>query len=314
MSERNEATRDERPLHLFTVDVEEYFQVAAFEGTISRAEWSALPARVHRTVDRLLELLASHGVTGTFFCLGWIADRHPEVVRRIAAAGHEVASHGWSHRRITQLSRDEFRMEVRRTRELLRTLTGQSVLGFRAPNFSLVPGVEWAFDILLEEGHRYDSSVFPVRRVGYGYPGAPSDAYWVQRPAGEMLELPPATLEWLGLRLPAAGGAYLRQLPYALVRNAFQNADDAGRSAVFYVHPWELDPDQPRLPVSLFSKLRHYGGLRGMAARLDRLLSEFQFGAVRDRFELEVPQVPPARRRGGERSRVAPPVEAEGVG
>lgn len=282
------ASGDERPVHIFTVDVEEYFQVAAFESTISRADWGVLPARLHRCIGQLLELLAVHGVTATFFCLGWIGRNRPDVVRRIAAAGHEIASHGWSHRRVNQLSPDELRSEARRTKILLEDLTGQAVLGFRAPNFSIVPGAEWAFDVLLEVGYQYDSSIFPVRRGGYGYPGAPTTPYWIRRPGGELLELPLATLEWSRLRLPAAGGGYLRQLPYGLVRTAFARADAAGESAVFYVHPWELDPDQPRLPGSLLSRLRHYGGLKRTLPRLDRLLSEFHFTSVLERYRFDL--------------------------
>lgn len=301
-----------RPVHLFTVDVEEYFQVAAFEPTISRADWGVLPARVHRATDRLLDLLASHGVTGTFFCLGWVAERNPDVIGRIAAAGHEIGSHGWSHRRVNELAAEGFRHEVRRSRELLAELSGQPVLGFRAPNFSIVPGAEWALDVLIEEGYRYDSSVFPVRRLGYGYPSAPTAPYWIRRAAGDLLELPPATLELARLRLPAAGGAYLRQLPYWLVRNAFRHADEEGESAVFYVHPWELDPDQPRLPVPLLAKMRHYGGLRRTEPRLERLLTEFHFAAVRDRFDLNGPTGEDPRRRAPEPLRARLEVAAEG--
>ncbi|HLQ24241.1 MAG TPA: polysaccharide deacetylase family protein, partial [Gemmatimonadales bacterium] len=175
------------PPHVFSVDVEEYFQVLAFEQVVSRASWDTLPSRVEESVGRLLELLARHSATATFFTVGWLAERKPALIRRIAEAGHEIASHSWWHRRVTALPPEEFRRDVRRCRDLLENVTGRRVAGFRAPSFSIVPGLEWAFDVLIEEGYRYDSSVFPIRRCEYGYPGAPPDAYEIRRPAGVLL-------------------------------------------------------------------------------------------------------------------------------
>ena len=272
--------------HIFTVDVEDYFHVHAFEGTVSRSEWRAFPSRIVRNVDVLLELLAGHGVTGTFFVLGWVADVYPEVVRRIAGAGHEVASHGWWHRKVPTLAPEEFRTELRASKELLEDLSGQPVVGFRAPSFSIVPGHEWAFDILLEEGYRYDSSLFPIRRSGYGYPSAPPIAHFIRRPAGVLAEFPLATTVCAGVRLPAAGGGYLRHLPYALVRRAFREHSECGIPGMFYIHPWEVDPDQPRLQVKWLTRLRHYNGLEDTVPRLHRLLAEFRFtSAVRQLSE-----------------------------
>ncbi len=270
--------------HLFSVDVEDYFQVNAFEGTVTRSQWESYPSRVERNMDLLLELLDRKQVLGTFFTLGWIARKYPQLVQRIAAAGHELASHGFWHRRVTHLTPDEFREDVRSSRALLEDVSGQRVHGFRAPSFSIVPGREWAFDILIEEGYGYDSSLFPIRRPGYGYPGAPRVPHLITRPAGTLLELPLATLQVAAFQLPAAGGGYFRQLPFPLFRRAFAALQAQGISGMFYIHPWEVDPDQPRLPVSALARLRHYTGLHRTLPRLERLLDEFRFTSVARRF------------------------------
>jgi polysaccharide deacetylase family protein (PEP-CTERM system associated) len=231
-------------------------------------------------MSRLLDLLAEHEVRGTFFVLGWIAERHPELVRAIAAAGHEVASHGQDHRRVTHQTPEEFRASVRRSKQVLEEVTGTPVRGFRAPSFSIVPGLEWALDVLLEEGYGYDSSLFPVRRRGYGYPGGQRDPYWIERPAGRLAEVPPATLLRWGMSLPAGGGAYFRLFPYGLVRAALLDSQRRRVPATFYIHPWELDPEQPRLAVPWTTRIRHYGGLGGTIERLRRLLGEFRFMPV----------------------------------
>jgi polysaccharide deacetylase family protein (PEP-CTERM system associated) len=276
-------TGDGETLHHFTVDVEEYFQVSAFERYVSRHEWPLLETRVAVGVGRLLDLLARHGSRATFFVLGCVAERHPDLVRTIASAGHEIASHGWGHRRVTALSPDAFRHSVRRSKQLLEDAAAMPVLGFRAPSFSIVPGLEWALRILVEEGYRYDSSLFPVRRPGYGYRNGARDPHRLTTPAGDLLEFPPATFRWLGANVPAAGGAYLRLLPLALVRAAVRQAERRGAAATLYVHPWEVDPQQPRLAVPMLARVRHYGGLRRTLPRLERLLSEFRFRPVRDR-------------------------------
>jgi polysaccharide deacetylase family protein (PEP-CTERM system associated) len=272
--------------HFFTVDVEEHFQVSAFDNIVDRADWDRLPSRVEANVDVLLELLERHGSVGTFFTLGWIADRKPALVRRIAAAGHEIASHSWWHRRVSTLTPAEFREEVRRSKLTLEDVAGQAVVGFRAPSFSIVPGIEWAFDVLLEEGYRYDSSLFPIRRPDYGYPSAATVPHQLERPAGTLLELPMATTVLAGLRIPAAGGGYLRQLPYWLIARAFREHAAAGLPAMFYIHPWEIDPDQPRLAVPPVTRWRHYGGLARTLPRLERLLREFRFTSVARHFAI----------------------------
>jgi polysaccharide deacetylase family protein (PEP-CTERM system associated) len=273
--------------HLFTVDVEDYFQVNAFEGTVDRSRWDSYPTRVEQNVDIILELLDRRKAHGTFFTLGWIAQRCPQVVRRIAQAGHEVASHGWWHRRVTELSRDEFREDLRTSRTILEDVSGQPVYGYRAPSFSIRPGMEWAFDILLEEGYRYDSSLFPIRRPDYGYPNCDPSPHLVRRSAGTLLELPLATYSVLGMRLPAAGGGYFRQFPFLLFQRTFQRLDGGNVPGMFYIHPWEVDPGQPRLPVSWLAQLRHYTGLARTLPRLERLLSEFKFTSVTRRFGVD---------------------------
>ncbi len=278
------------PAHFFTVDVEEYFHVSALEGTVSRSDWEVLPSRVERSVDLVLELLASHGAHGTFFVLGWLASRRPGLVRRIVDGGHEIASHSFWHQRVTRITPDEFRAEARDSKAALEDVAGVPVYGFRAPTFSIVPGCEWAFDVLLEEGYRYDSSLFPIRRPGYGYPRAPTTPHLIRRAAGVLLELPLATTTLLSLRVPAAGGAYLRQLPYGLVRRAFREHSSSGLPAMFYIHPWEMDPQQPRLPAPLVSRLRHYRGLSRTQPRVERLLDEFRFTSVARHYGISASQ------------------------
>jgi polysaccharide deacetylase family protein (PEP-CTERM system associated) len=272
--------------HHFTVDVEEYFHVSALEPFVARGDWDALPSRVEAGTRTLLALLAEHGARGTFFVLGWVARRHPGLVREIADAGHEVGSHGWDHRRVTLLDPEGFRAQVRDSRLLLEDLCGAPVLGYRAPSFSIVPGREWALDVLVEEGYRYDSSLFPVRRRGYGFPGGLRDPHPLRRPAGTLMEVPPATLRAGRAVLPAGGGGYFRHFPYALARAAFREAERRGHPATFYLHPWEADPDQPRLAVPVATRVRHYGGLHRVVPRLRRLLAEFRFVPIAETLKL----------------------------
>lgn len=270
------------PRHFFTVDVEEWFQVVALAPYAPMDRWTSLESRVAASMERLLELMAARGVRGTFFTVGWVAERQPALMRRLAAEGHELASHTYDHVRITHQTPDAFRQSVRRTKQLIEDQTGSAVVGFRAPSFSIVPGTEWAFDVLLEEGYRYDSSLFPVRRKGYGYPGGARDPYWIDRPAGRLAEFPPATLRVLGATLPAAGGAYFRLLPPALVHAAMRQTAARGESGTFYTHPWEWDPGQPRLDVPLLTRIRHYGGQAGVLGRLETLFRRFQFTSIRE--------------------------------
>lgn len=214
---------------------------------------------------------------GTFFVLGWLAKHRPEVVRAIGAAGHEIASHGFNHERVTTLSPAAFREDVRASKRAIEDLTGKPVLGYRAPNFSITPGFEWAFDVLIEEDYKYDSSLFPIYRPGYGYPSASRAPYLMKRSVGTLAEFPLATTRLWRFAVPAAGGGYLRQFPLSVIRRAFAQASQRGERATFYIHPWELDPEQPRLPVSSLTYLRHYRGLNTTLARIETLMSEFRF-------------------------------------
>ena len=274
--------------HHFTVDVEEYFQVAALAPYISRGEWETTPRRVEVGMRLLLDLMAEHDALGTFFVLGWIAERMPALVREISDRGHEVASHGTDHRRVTELDEDQFRDSVRVSRRILEDVTGQPVFGYRAPSFSIVRGGEWALDILVEEGYRYDSSLFPVRRAGYGYEGGQRDPHKLDRAAGHLDEVAPATLQFGSHILPAGGGAYFRHLPYALVHAALASAQKRGAPGTFYIHPWELDPGQPRISAPVRTTLRHYGGMSRTVPRLRRLLSNFQFQPIATTLGLSV--------------------------
>jgi polysaccharide deacetylase family protein (PEP-CTERM system associated) len=272
--------------HHFTVDVEEYFQVSALEPYFPRSSWDSIPARVDLGVHRLLDLLSAHGSRGTFFVLGWIAERAPGLIREIHARGHEVASHGSDHARVTGITQDQFRDSVRSSKAILEDVTGHSVFGYRAPSFSIVRGREWALQILLEEGYRYDSSLFPVRRRGYGFAGGQRDPHCLELLGGTIDEFPPATVRFGRSLLPAGGGAYFRLLPYRLVESGLLSAEKRGVPATFYIHPWELDSEQPRLELPFLTRLRHYGGLSLTVPRLRRLLSSFRFQSIAESLGL----------------------------
>lgn len=268
------------PPHHFTVDVEEYFQVAALSPYIPRTRWDAMPRRAEVGVRVLLDLLSTHNTFATFFVLGWIGEQAPWLVREIAERGHEIGSHGSDHRRVTDLTRTEFRESVRSSKAILEEITGRPVFGYRAPNFSILRGGEWALETLVEEGYHYDSSLFPVRRKRSGFVGGERDIHHLELDAGSLDEVPPATIRIAWSVLPAAGGAYFRHLPYGLVRAALRAAERRGAAGTFYIHPWELDVAQPRIATSLKTRLRHYGGLERTAPRLRRLLSEFKFQPI----------------------------------
>ena len=272
--------------HHFTVDVEEYFQVSAFEPYVARSRWNDMPSRVVLGVRAILELLAEHDARGTFFILGWIAERQRGLVREIAKGGHEIASHGTDHRRVSELTPEQFRESVRASKRMLEDIARQPVFGYRAPSFSITRDHEWALDVLLEEGYRYDSSLFPVRRRGYGFVGGGRDPHVLSRADGELHEIPPATIRVAGQVLPAGGGAYFRIFPYALVPTALRAAERRGAPGTFYIHPWELDPEQPRVSVSTATRIRHYGGLSRTESRLRRLLSSFRFGSIAEYLSL----------------------------
>ena len=266
-----------------TVDVEDYFQVSALSPHIQRARWERIPCRVERNVDTILSLLADARVRATFFTLGWIAERHPALVRRIAAAGHELASHGYGHLRIHEQTEAEFTQDIRRAKALLEDTAGAEVKGYRAPSFSIGKRTLWAFERIAQAGYRYSSSVYPVRHDLYGMPDAPRFPY---RPRADLLEIPVTTAVVLGRNLPAGGGGYFRLLPYAVSRALIRRVNEVDRRpAIFYFHPWEIDPGQPRVPgTSLKTRLRHYVNLRRTEPRLRRLLGDFRWRRMDEVF------------------------------
>lgn len=262
-------------VNAMTVDVEDYFQVSAFESVVHRARWDNLECRIERNVERVLALLADANATATFFTLGWIAERYPHLVRNIAAAGHEIASHGFAHQRASDQSSAEFLADIRLAKAVLEDIIGRDVRGYRAPSFSIGDANRWAFDAIAEAGYRYSSSIYPIRHDHYGVPDAPRFAHET-RPG--LLEIPAATVRVLGRNLPAGGGGYFRLLPYAISRWSIAriNSSDA-MPAMFYFHPWEIDAEQPRIAAPRKSRARHYLNLSRMAPRLSRLLRDFRW-------------------------------------
>lgn len=273
------AAQDATITNALSVDVEDYFQVHAFEARISRASWDSLPCRIEANVDRLLELLARDDRHATFFTLGWIAHRYPDLVRRIAAAGHELASHGYAHRRATEQSPHEFYEDIVRAKRLLEDIAGRPVHGYRAPSFSICRSNLWAFDCIARAGYRYSSSVYPVRHDHYGMPDAPR---FVHRMPNGLIEVPLTTARMFGVNLPAAGGGYFRLVPYAVSRWAIGRVNRVERRpAIFYLHPWEIDPGQPRVDGAPWrSRLRHYLNLRRTEPRLAQLLRDFRWDRI----------------------------------
>ncbi|MGH8682532.1 MAG: XrtA system polysaccharide deacetylase [Burkholderiales bacterium] len=266
-------------VNALTVDVEDYFQVWALSPYIPRSKWDETPARVERNVDLILQLLDETGARGTFFTLGWVAERFPELVRRIAAAGHEVASHGYSHSKATELTRAAFLADILLAKTILEDITDAEVKGYRAPSFSIGPANEWAFDCIATAGYRYSSSVYPIRHDHYGVPDAPRFAY---RSREGLLELPITTTRLFDRNWPAGGGGYFRLMPYPVSRWLIQRVNDVDeRPAIFYFHPWELDPGQPRVAgIDAKTRFRHYLNLHQTEHRLRRLLADFRWDRV----------------------------------
>jgi len=266
-----------------TIDVEDYFQVSAFAPFIRRSEWDARECRVERNVECILAMLARHDTHATFFTLGWVAERYPQLVRRIVDGGHELASHGYGHQRASELSRDAFTLDIVSAKKVLEDIAGVPVQGYRAPSFSIGEANLWAFDSLAEAGYRYSSSIYPIRHDHYGMPDAPRFAH---RVGSGLLEVPVTTLRMLNRNLPSSGGGYFRLLPYALSRWMLQrvNAND-GQSAIFYFHPWEIDAGQPRVAgIDAKTRFRHYVNIPRMQARLEQLLSDFRWGRMDEIF------------------------------
>lgn len=272
-----------------TVDVEDYFHVSAFSESIDRSDWGKHTLRVERNTHQLLDLFDGHDIKATFFVLGWVADRVAGLISEIASRGHEVACHGYSHQLVYRQTPDVFREETLRSKGLLEDIIQSPVRGYRAASYSITNKSLWALDILAEAGFEYDSSIFPVRHDRYGIPDAPKYPYQLTTPNGQTLvEFPLSTAKLLGYRLPMAGGGYFRLYPYALTRMGLRQINHRdGKPFIFYLHPWEIDTDQPRIDASWLSRFRHYNNLDKCESRLRRLMSDFSFTTTRDVLESE---------------------------
>ncbi|MBP6615011.1 MAG: DUF3473 domain-containing protein [Aquabacterium sp.] len=266
-------------VNALTIDVEDYFQVSAFAPYIQRADWDARECRVERNVGRILDMLAAQKTHATFFTLGWIAQRYPHLVRRIADEGHEVASHGYGHERVSDLTPEAFAHDIRTAKHLLEDIAGVAVTGYRAPSFSIGQGNLWALDVLQQEGYRYSSSIYPIQHDHYGMPDAPRFAHRI-RP--DLIEVPPTTLRMFNRNLPSSGGGYFRLFPYALSRWMLRQVNQNDQQpAIFYFHPWEIDAAQPRVAgIDARTRFRHYVNIPRMEQRLQRLLQDFQWGRM----------------------------------
>ena len=265
-----------------SVDVEDYFHVSVFDGIVPRSQWATMESRVCANTERLLDIFEEHGVRSTFFVLAWVGERYPQLVRSIAARGHEVASHGYGHRLVYDQTPAAFREDVRRAKALLEDASGDAVVGYRAPSYSITPRSLWALDVLIEEGYRYDSSIFPIRHDRYGIPVSGRHPYAIARPNGEVTEVPGSTVRVGPLNLPVAGGGYFRILPYWWTRWGIARLNRLEqRAAIFYLHPWEIDPDQPRLSAGRLGRFRHYRNLDQTETRLRALLRDFRFAPLK---------------------------------
>jgi len=266
------------PINAISVDVEEYFHVSAFANVIDRNDWGSLQRRSQGRVAELLDLFDEFDVKATFFVLGWLAEREPQMVRRIASRGHEIACHGYSHRLIYEQTPDDFRAETTKAKSILEDLIDDPVLGYRAATYSITEKSLWALDILWDAGFTYDSSIFPILHDRYGIPTAPTEPHRLETPNGKsIIEFPLSTLSLTRLKLPVAGGGYFRLYPYVFSRWALKRINQGGQPFIFYLHPWELDPNQPHVNASSMNTFRHYNNLRKFQPRLRRLLSDFQF-------------------------------------
>jgi len=303
-----------RTTNLLTIDVEDYFQVHAFSGVIRADHWKDFELRVQRNTHKILEILDQENTKATFFVLGWIAERLPELVKTLDREGHEVASHGYGHQHIGKQTPEEFRADLRRSKDILQEITGKPVFGYRAPTYSITNRTLWALPILREEGFRYDSSIFPIRHDYYGIPAAPLTSFKIGldhaklgrfsdlriEPApftpagpvplrdGDLLEIPVTTLRLYGLNIPLAGGGYFRLFPYWFVKWGLRRINEEGKVFVFYFHPWEVDPDQPRVPgIPYRSRFRHYTNLDKTQRRLEKLVRDFSFVPIASRISFQ---------------------------
>jgi len=260
-----------------TIDLEDYYQVTAFSKEVGVDRWDSFTSRIENNTARLLSILTEVGAKATFFTLGWVAKNHPKLVREIAGRGHEIACHSNVHRSVHTMSPDEFREDTSQATQLLESAAGERVCGYRAPSFSIARNSAWAFEILAELGFIYDSSIFPIRHPSYGCPRAPRFPFTMKTASGSITEFPLPTLELAGMRAPIGGGAYLRLLPYSYTRWGIRHINQSeGQPACIYLHPWELDSEQPRMAGSISARLRHYIGLRGAESKFRRLMNEFE--------------------------------------
>jgi polysaccharide deacetylase family protein (PEP-CTERM system associated) len=268
--------------HVLSFDVEEHFQVAAFWSVARRREWDQLSSRVERNTRKIADLLSEHSTKATFFVLGWVAERHPALVKDLAQQGHEIASHGYGHELVHTQTPPEFREDVRRSKQILEDLIGRPVAGYRAPSFSITSRTEWAISVLIEEGYRYDSSIYNRFQSTQGSRVTRAGTYQLETEAGTIWEVSPSTMNACGLQLPVAGGGYFRLFPYAASRMFLKNLEKQGSQLVMYLHPWELDPEQPRMDGPLLSKVRHYLNLGRTEQRLRWLLKDFSFAPINE--------------------------------
>lgn len=277
--------REACAVHSLSFDVEEHFQVAAFWSSARRRDWDTSESRVEANVDKILALLACQGIRVTFFVLGWVAQKHRHLVKTIASQGHEIASHGFGHELITSQTPSLFREDVRKSKCLLEEVIGRQVNGYRAPSFSITAATKWALPILVEEGYVYDSSIFPIQHDRYGMPGANPWCHLLGTESGPLWEVPPSTLKVGPIRVPVAGGGYFRLYPYPLLSRLLMRVASQGHPLVMYLHPWELDPGQPRMQGSLLSNFRHYVNLDKTEIRLQQLIRDFHFSSIRGAFK-----------------------------
>jgi polysaccharide deacetylase family protein (PEP-CTERM system associated) len=264
-----------------TIDVEDYFMVSAFENVVKFEDWHSFESRIEMNTYKILELLDEYRAKATFFVLGWVAEHHPNIVRDIHSSGHEVSSHGYQHRLVYNLPPEQFREDVRKSKQILEDITGEPVIGFRAASYSIVGETLWALDILIEEGFLYDSSIFPVHHDRYGFPEAYRFPHIIKRNKGIIIEFPPTTYQVLGVNIPIAGGGYLRLFPIQFIRAAIRRINENEKNPVIlYFHPWEIDVEQPRLNGRRLSKIRHYININSTMPKLETLLSELEFGPL----------------------------------
>jgi polysaccharide deacetylase family protein (PEP-CTERM system associated) len=290
-----EAHRTEAPLNALTIDVEDYYHVSGFDHCIARGQWDDLPTRVGDSTRRLLDRLAEADARATFFVLGWVAERQPDLVRAIRAEGHEIGSHGYGHRLIYEQTQEEFRADLRLSRVVLEDILGETVSAYRAPSFSITQQSLWALDVLLEEGFLFDSSIYPTHHDRYGIAGTPLEPHPIERSRGTLWEFPPPVWRLMKYPLPVGGGGYFRLYPYAMTRRGLRSINAAGRPFAVYLHPWEFDPEQPRFRPGLMRGFRHYVGLCRTENRLLRLLQDFRFGTLTESLAAWWPEGPTQR-------------------